>query len=1120
MAKAEPRDDFPLGYLAIGSKNNPMKRTLSPIAVSFFGLLFVLIAANLQGQTLVNYPLTQNLNPNSGPAPGLNPTLQYFDPPVQVNPSDYSGGYLNFMNNGDEVQFSFDATNYSNLTVGFKGALGVVFAMASADIKVYLKIGNGTETQIASRSFSAIFLGGDSHQFSLPIPSADHQPHVRIRITGTSSSFGIFSYFGINNLSLTSNSPSLQPYGYDTTHSLTQIPHEANASVVYGTDFGKVVTSSVTPSGYTDRVFQIRNEGTGSLNLSSVYFEGEHPSDFSVISSIPNSISAGGAANVTIRFNAIDNGKRTAVLNLVSNDEPSPYQFHVVGYGVSCNTFDEALQSISMETGQTNQLPASPEGSSSFNFISGRSAANDHSPLDGSRFYAHDNNGFDLYTSSNRSWYIRNETSTVNFGPVDVSNERGVYVAFNIAAVATSTIYTSDKFRSADYVELQVLKPGTTHEWSREIRLTGPNSESGRYSFTSGASLSRSYAGTGHSAPVETIANGNQASSRYNSIVLRLPETANFENLIFRIVVHSSSSRKIWLIDDVRVMSENSIYKTFTENGWKDLNGNATSAPGNHEKAVIAGSYDSSIHGNLSVCECEINPGASVRIASDTHIEVFGDIMNQGSLVVENNGNLIQKSNNAVNTGDIRVEKLFTFTDTGNPAHDRKQYNFVISPTVGQNLKNIYPPANPTVIKYNESTNFFVNHNGSYIPGKGFAIKEPGKATIPGNTVTAKFEGVPFNGVLAYPLSYTTPDPEGSFGYNLVGNPYPSSMDLQAFYDANAAVIGPTFYFWDNRGNTQYTQQGSSYNGDNYAKYNAYSGTGTGSGKSQSNGDIPSRIPNRYANVGTAFMVRALPTANGKELLFKNEFRAGTVGQSYFGKNDTHNPNDTAEPYAAKDRYWLGLRTPSGMEFMNAVVYFDRGMEAFGIDDTETFGSSDEIFTVIEDKRLAIQGRPGFHPEDAVSLGVSMFHAGVHTIEVLQKEGVFMRGQKIYLKDKYLNIVHELTESPYEFDTKDGVFTDRFEILYKNGEISDEPVLTTATQVKIQKINKEIVISSEKDKIVNVEIFNFGGWPLYKNASVNALEWKIPAQQFGKQIIVIKVETESGEVISRKMVNK
>src|SRR5690606_19250763 len=129
--------------------------------------------------------------------------------------------------------------------------------------KVYLKIGNGTETQIASRSFSAIFLGGDSHQFSLPIPSADHQPHVRIRITGTSSSFGIFSYFGINNLSLTSNSPSLQPYGYDTTHSLTQIPHEANASVVYGTDFGKVVTSSVTPSGYTDRVFQIRNEGTG-----------------------------------------------------------------------------------------------------------------------------------------------------------------------------------------------------------------------------------------------------------------------------------------------------------------------------------------------------------------------------------------------------------------------------------------------------------------------------------------------------------------------------------------------------------------------------------------------------------------------------------------------------------------------------------------------------------------------------------------------------------------------------------------------------------------------------------------------------------------------------------------
>lgn len=1097
-----------------------MKRTVSPIfSMSFFGLLFVLIAAHLQGQTLVNYPLTQNLNPNAGPAPGLNPTLKYFDPPVQVNPTDYSGSYLNFMNNGDEVQFSFDASNYSNLTVGFKGALGVFFAFASADIQVYLKIGNGAETQIANESFSAVFFGTDSHSFSLPIPTADHQSNVRIRITGTSSSFGLFSYFGISNLSLTSNSPSLQPYGYDTTNSLTQIPHEANASVVYGTDFGKVVTSSVSSSGYTDRVFQIRNEGTGSLNISSVYFDGTNPSDFSVISSIPSSISAGNSANFTVRFNAIDNGKRTAVLNMVSNDQPSPYQFHVVGYGVSCNTFDEALQSRNMESGQMNQLTASPEGSSSFNFISGRSAAYNHSPLDGSRFYAHDNNGFDLYTSSNRSWYIRNETSTVNFGPVDVSNERGVYVAFNIAAVASSTNSDSDKFRSGDYVELQIMKPGT-NEWSKEIRLTGPGTGSGRYSFTSGSGLSRSYAGTGNSVPVETLANEDNAGTRYNSIVLRLPDNANFENLIFRILVHSSSSRKIWLIDDVRVMSENSIYKTFTGNGWKDLNGNATSVPGKHEKAVFTSSYDTSIHGNLNICECEINPGASVKITSGNNIEVFGDILNNGNLLVENNGNLIQKSDNAVNTGEITVEKLFTFTDTGIPANDRKQYNFVISPTVGQNLKNIYPPANPTVIKYNESTNFFVNHNGSYIPGKGFGIKEPGKAAIPGNTVTAKFEGVPFNGVLAYPLAYTTPDPEESLGYNLVGNPYPSSMDLQAFYDANAGVIGPTFYFWDNRGNTQYTQQGSAYNGDNYAKYNAYNGTGIGTGKSQNSSGIPSRIPNRYANVGTAFLVRALPTANGKDLVFKNEFRAGSLGQNYFGKNDTHSPNDNAEPIAIKDRYWLTLSTPSGMEFMSAVVYFDRGSEEFGIDDSESSGSSDEIFTVVADKRLAIQGRPAFDKNDTVTLGVSMFGAGEHTIDILRKEGVFAQGQKIYLKDKYLNLVHNLSASPYTFESQEGVFTDRFEIVYKNGEITDGPVLTTATQLKIQKINKEIVISSQKDKIIDVEIFNFGGWSLYKNASVNALELKLPAQQFGKQIIVIKVQTENGEVVSRKMVNK
>ena len=444
------------------------------------------------------------------------------------------------------------------------------------------------------------------------------------------------------------------------------------------------------------------------------------------------------------------------------------------------------------------------------------------------------------------------------------------------------------------------------------------------------------------------------------------------------------------------------------------------------------------------------------------------------------------------------------------------------SPTVGQNLKTIYP-GNPIVIKYNEATNFFLNHNGNYIPGKGFAIKEPSKSAVNTGTVTAQYKGVPFNGVLEYPLNRTTPDPmePDTYGYNLTGNPYPSTMDLESFYEDNQGVIESTFQFWDNRGNTQYTQQGSNYQGNNYAKYNALSGTGTGSGQSAQNGSLPDRIPNQYVNVGTAFMVRALPTANGQNIVFKNAYRSNQLGEGFFGKNGNEGPNDTVDPVETKDRYWLTLRTPGEMEFMNAVVYFDQGDYAFGLDDSESAGSSDEIFTVVDSLHLAIQGRPLFVDTDEVPLGIKAFHSGNHVISILKSEGVFAQGQKIYLVDKYMDVIHNLSEGGYNFVTEAGEFLDRFRIVYKTGEEDDEePVLTAASQVQIQKINKQIVISSQKDKLKEVEIFNFAGWSVYKDAQINALEVKIPMQQFGKGIVVIKVQTETGEVVSQKMIIK
>ncbi len=54
------------------------------------------------------------------------------------------------------------------------------------------------------------------------------------------------------------------------------------------------------------------------------------------------------------------------------------------------------------------------------------------------------------------------------------------------------------------------------------------------------------------------------------------------------------------------------------------------------------------------------------------------------------------------------------------------------------------------------------------------------------------FTGVPNNGTITKSQTYL----DATHGYNMVGNPYPSTLDAKAFIDANTANIESSLYFW------------------------------------------------------------------------------------------------------------------------------------------------------------------------------------------------------------------------------------------------------------------------------------------------------------------------------------
>lgn len=466
-----------------------------------------------------------------------------------------------------------------------------------------------------------------------------------------------------------------------------------------------------------------------------------------------------------------------------------------------------------------------------------------------------------------------------------------------------------------------------------------------------------------------------------------------------------------------------------------------------------------------------------------------GVTVTAGDLILKNNAQLMQDVD-AVNSGNATVERSFVFSA------DRKQYNFVSTP-VDANMNTIYPGVQK-VLYHSEATNMFYNASGIYLPGRALAVKEASGSGI--TTVPAKFIGKLFAGeLLTYPVTYTTGKPSPFLpGYNLVGNPYPSGLDLDKLYTDNSSLIDSSFYFWDNRGNLTFSQYGSTYNGDQYAKYNAADGTGTEAPVPKAAGI--GRAPNRYAKIGIGFMLHA---TTGGNLQIKNTQRTtNNTGKNFTGKGAT-----------IKDRYWLTMTTPQDLVISNAVVYFDEGNNGFAHDDTKSFEASDDLYTFADTEKVNIQGKAPFTDTDVVGVGYNAFEDGNYTLALSKAEGVFANGQSIYLKDKQTGIVTDLSVGSYTFSAQAGTTDSRFEIVYKPGGVlatSD----ATKTGVEVYRDGTDFVVRTAGAKIDRLEVYDASG-RLWQTFAPNAKETRIDGSQLSNGVYILKIEQKSGTTTKR-----
>lgn len=444
--------------------------------------------------------------------------------------------------------------------------------------------------------------------------------------------------------------------------------------------------------------------------------------------------------------------------------------------------------------------------------------------------------------------------------------------------------------------------------------------------------------------------------------------------------------------------------------------------------AVISENYNGA---GFTAKDVFVESGAALTVSS-------GQTFSAANITVEDNANFIQEDGSTLNlTGTMTLNK--------NATSDATKYVFWSSPVQNQNVYDMYPAGTPQfVMTYDSDTDMYPTVANPTIAaaGVGYSVKVPVSATA------AQFIGAPNSGDVIVNLDHVA-NANGNT-WNLIGNPYPSNLNLQSLY--NGGGIGSSIYFWDNISATNTTQQQAA---TTWAVYNAANGTWSNTG----NAGLGIDGNNNLVKPGQGFIVQA----TAPSITFTNAMRSAATANFI---NKGMNPGE--------GKFWLKLATPSGTQFQTAITYGGGALNTLEAFDSKVMSvGANGIYSYLGADKLAIQGRDYFVNTDVVILGNKHSASGQYTFSLAGKTGLFDAGQAIYLKDKQTNIYTNLQTDSYTFLSDALEQHDRFEIVYQ-----PQAALGTAETVKTETVvykDGDHFTVKASEKILSIEVYDASG---------------------------------------------
>ena len=498
---------------------------------------------------------------------------------------------------------------------------------------------------------------------------------------------------------------------------------------------------------------------------------------------------------------------------------------------------------------------------------------------------------------------------------------------------------------------------------------------------------------------------------------------------------------------------------------------------------------------HITACAMTVKGTAQVTIPTNYNVTLSGalTVENGGSFTLENNANLIQSGSSNPNTGNIKSKRdssplyLLDYTLWSSPVENQNLYNF--SPNTVSNRFYIYDEPTDQYNSISSGNNFSV--------GKGYLIRVPRTFSSTTQTVyNSAFTGKPNSGDISYSMS------KSLNGFNAVGNPYPSQINVHNFIDANISNIQGTLYFWRKRNNPLAT----SYATLTKLAYAANTATGGDTGSTYYN-TMTTPAADWVINVGQGFFVQAKSASN---LVFTNAMRRGTNNGNQFFRTSNKLVEDP-------NTFKLNLTSTNGVFSQMVLGYspeytlgVDDGIDGFNIN------STNYLCSTIEGAAYVIQGRPEFSATDIVPLQYKIENADQYSIAIEQLSGVFTT-QDVFLKDKLTNTIHDLKSGPYDFGSESGNFKERFEVVYESPLAVNQNSFNE-NNVVVYKQNQELMVNTGKIPMSNVKVYDIRGRLVIAKDHIDATQVKLFTGTT-QEVLLVKITSDSYGTVTKKVVN-